>query len=142
MAYAVKKDIDDRYADVPYPMIPDPENPDDEIVDMKAVDNALADAAQEIDPYLAVRHSLPLADPPGILVRLSVDIALYRMIPDALGNTEERRQRYEDAVKTLKGIASGTMVLGIEEPGTSSGGGVTVAGPERLFGRNAMGGVL
>ncbi|MCP3942483.1 MAG: DUF1320 domain-containing protein [Desulfobacteraceae bacterium] len=141
MAYATKQDIDDRYDDVNYPMMPDPGNQDEEIVDEGGIEKALADAAAEIDPYLAVKHSLPLADPPEILVRLSVDIALYRMVADALGNTEERRQRYEDALKTLEKISSGTMVLGIEETEASPNGGVTVSGPRRLFSRSTMAGL-
>ncbi len=141
MAYATKADIDGRYKDVNYPMIPDPNDPDEEIADEAAIEKALADAAQEMDPYLAVKHTLPLVDPPELLVRLSVDIALYRMVSDALGNTEERRQRYDDAVKTLKSIASGTMVLDIEETEASPNGGVTFSGPGRLFNRNTMAGL-
>ncbi len=141
MPYATKQDIDDRYDDINYPMMPDPQDPDEEIVDGAAVEKALADAAAEIDPYLAAKHSLPLADPPEILVRLSVDIALYRMISDAIGNTEERRQRYEDALKTLGRISSGIMVLGIEETEASPNGGVTLSGPGRLFSRDTMAGL-
>lgn len=141
MAYATKQDIDDRYEDVNYPMMPDPENPDEEIVDTGAVENALADAAAEMDPYLAVKHNLPLAEPPALLTRLSVDLALYRMIPDAVGNTDERRQRYEDAIKTLEKIASGTMALGIQETEDTPSGGAVVSGPGRLFSRTTMAGL-
>jgi len=142
MAYAVKQDIDDRYDDIIYPMIPDPDDPDQEIIDENSVNNALSDAAAEIDLYLCVKHNMPLTQTPPLLVRLSVDIALYRMTRDAVGNSEERRQRYEDAVKTLERIAAGAMALGIEETEETPSGGVVIEGPGRLFSRKTMGGIL
>ncbi|MCG8637059.1 MAG: DUF1320 domain-containing protein, partial [Desulfobacterales bacterium] len=102
---------------------------------------ALDDAAGEIDPYLRGKHTLPLADPPELLTRLSVDIALYRMVDDALGNTDERRKRYEDALKTLGRISSGAMVLDIEDTEPSASGGVVISGPGRRFTRDTMAGL-
>ena len=142
MAYAALEDIESRYNDVVLPMMENPENPDEEIVDDGAVAQALDDAAAEIDPYLQVKHNLPLTEVPDLLVRLSVDIALYRMPLDAVGNTDERRKRYEDAVKTLERIAGGGIALGIAETEETPSGGVSVSGPGRLFSRDSMAGVL
>lgn len=71
--------------------------------------NALADADAEIDSYLAVRYTLPLAGTPVVLVRLASDIARYRLYDD--GVPETVRQRYEDAVSLLKRMASGDVLL-------------------------------
>lgn len=142
MAYATRQDIEDRYGSDVLPWIENPADPDgDEIVDEEAVNRAMSDAAAEIDPYLAVKYVLPLTENPDLLVRLSVDIAIYRITPDALGSTEERRQRYDDAVRTLKSIATGTMALGLSEPPASMGGGVVISGPERIFSRKTMAGL-
>jgi phage gp36-like protein len=64
------------------------------------------------------------------------------MVRDEVGSTDERRQRYDDAVKTLGRISAGTMALGIEEAGATPSGGVVVSGPERLFSRNSMKGIF
>ena len=84
------------------------------------LDRALADAAAEIDTYLAAKYDLPLTETPDILTRLAVDIAVYRLASAADVATEERRMRYEDAVKLLERIASGEASLGLASPGAPS----------------------
>lgn len=105
--------------------------------DTAAVDQAVVDASDEIDSYLAARYTLPLASVPGVLLeRLAADIALYRLSFDSGTLTDEKRRRYEDAVRLLQAIAKGTASLG---PAGSSdapppaAGGARGEAPGRLF---------
>lgn len=73
---------------------------------------ALDDASAEIDGYLAKVYELPLAEPyPSILRRLAVDIAIYRMSPSIGALTDEKRRRYDDAIRQLEKIAAGELDL-------------------------------
>lgn len=49
---------------------------------------------------------------PATLRRPCVDIALYHLAFSGLNRTGEHRQRYEDAVAWLKGVARGEITLG------------------------------
>lgn len=82
--------------------------------DEAAIQRALDDASAEIDSYLAARYALPLGTVPANLRRVSIDIALYRLMAlRALGDIEDSRKRYEDAVKYLAGLADGRVSLGL-----------------------------
>lgn len=120
--------------------------------DRDAVACAIVDAEAEVNSYVARRHPLPLpgvtdipdpeanASVPPELRRVAVDIAVYRLASEHDKLTEERRQRYEDAVKWLCMLAEGKVVLttGSVEPV----GGVTREGPDREFTRSKMDGLL
>lgn len=111
----------------------------DGIPDFGAVARALADAGDEIDSFLAVRYSLPLAATPGIVRRLCVDIAVYRLALSADVLTDEHRRRYEDALAHLKRLAKGEAVLPLPAEGedslTAGPRPVVTGGPARLFSR-------
>lgn len=81
------------------------------VIDDAVLDQALLDADAEIDGYLAVRYTLPLASTPPVLLRIACDVARYRLYDDAA--TEEVRNRYTDAVKWLAAIARGLVSLGM-----------------------------
>jgi phage gp36-like protein len=109
--------------------------------DPARLDTALADATGEIDAYLADRYLVPLANPPGVIVRACVDIAVYRLWGMARSSdVEDIRKRYEDVVRLLKLIASGDVVLDLPEkpvdPATGAGGGVFIGGPAPRLGGN------
>jgi phage gp36-like protein len=113
MAYATLSDLETRYGSDPIWQLADRD--DDGTLDAGVVESALADATHEINGYLAVRNSLPLATVPEMLVRLCADIARYRLWGDRA--TENIRQGYEDARDALRQLASGAAKLLIaEEP--------------------------
>lgn len=112
MAYATQTDIQARYGEDALYAVADRDG--DGGLDTEAIGRALDDATAEIDSYLAARYPLPLPVVPKIATILCVDIALYRLAPD--NRTDERRQRYEDAVKLLRAISEGKANLGITEP--------------------------
>ncbi len=90
--------------------------------DAALFDRAIADAGALIDGYLGGRYQLPLTSVPTLVVNLALVIAIYM----AHGSVapEKIRKDYDDALRQLQAIASGTMVLvdvaGAESAGTES----------------------
>lgn len=129
MIYATQQDIAERHGEELLLSLTDRDGTGE--VDTAAVERACADASAEADSSLAERYSLPLPSVPPVLVRVCVDIAVYRMASTADVATEEQRTRYEDAVALLRRIARGEAGLGIDTtPGPSSSG-VTFFGAKR-----------
>lgn len=130
MTYATQADLEIRFGSEELAQRSDRIN--GSVIDVAVVDRALADAEAEVDAYLASRYQLPLASVPAVLVRLTCDIAFYRLcdIPP-----EEVRKRYEDAVRDLKRAADGVLVIdGAVALGKSpSGIGVASRSPDRVF---------
>jgi phage gp36-like protein len=141
MAYATTQDIIDRYGEDQLLVLADRDG--DGIADQGVTSRALADADSEIDLYVGSRYDLPLAVVPSVLVQVAVDIAVYRMSPDAMTATEEVRTRYADARATLKSIAKGEVSLGPkpEKSGGQASSPAIVSGRPRVFGRGRGGGL-
>jgi len=89
------------------------------VINAAVAGRALADAEAEINGYLAVRHTLPLASVPPLLARIACDIARYRLWDDRA--SEEVRMRYEDARRVLEAIAAGRVTLGVTPPESPAG---------------------
>ena len=134
--YATQQNIIDRISNDSLLIIADRD--DDGAVDTAIVDEAISDATAEIDTYVAAKYDLPLAVVPKVLTRLCVDIAVYRLSVDADLGTEERRKRYEDAVKLLVRISEGKVSLGLEEPAVTTNGAASVTSNDRRFKRKSM----
>lgn len=78
-------------------------------IDDAVVAQAIADAAAEIDGYLASRYELPLAAVPTVLVLYACDIARYRLFED--GAYEQVVERYNTALRYLRDVAAGRVQL-------------------------------
>lgn len=120
----------------------------DQVTDPGVLTYALSQASGEMDGYLAQAYELPLAEPyPVMLVRLCVDIALYRLSPGVGPYTKEKRVRYDDAIRQLTMIAEGKLGIGLgpngEDPGISGAEAASDA-EARDFTRETMasGGIL
>jgi phage gp36-like protein len=139
MPYATQQDMVDQYGNDEVLVVADRDN--DDTIDAPVVSRALDDATDEINVYIAKKYSLPLPSVPGVLKRLCTDIAFYRLSSNAASYTEEKRERYKDAIKTLEHIASGKASLGlpVQQTPASSAGNVEVIAPERQFSRSKMG---
>ena len=107
MTYAVQQDLVDRFSAEELAQLTDRDQA--LVIDTDVLGRALADADAEIDGYLAARYSLPLATAPAALVRVAADIARYRLWADRA--SEAVRKRYEDAVRDLKAMSSGGIVI-------------------------------
>ena len=135
-SYATQQDIIDRYGEETLLLLADRD--DDQVIDGTVVDQALADASAEIDTYVAAKYPLPLPSVPDALVRLCVDIAIYRMAASSDVATEEQRKRYEDARTLLRRISLGESSLGLPEPPASTNEAVFVSSQKRRFGRGRL----
>ncbi|MEW6115378.1 MAG: DUF1320 domain-containing protein [Nitrospirota bacterium] len=92
-------------------------------VDQAKVDDAIAYADQIIDGYLRGRYTLPLSSVPGLIGKLSVDLAIFHLygrkfemeLPEGI------MARYKNAIKLLEQIQKGLLSLGIESSSTEAG---------------------
>ncbi|HDX1124368.1 DUF1320 family protein [Pasteurella multocida] len=87
----------------------------DKTLDVAKVQEALEDASQTIDSYLAGRYSLPLKQIPAVLERHCCYIARYFLEKNRA--TDQARKDYEDSIRYLEKVAAGTISLGISEQG-------------------------
>ncbi|QOF67441.1 DUF1320 family protein [Actinobacillus sp. GY-402] len=83
--------------------------------DSPKVTEALEDASQTIDSYLAGRYTLPLKSAPAVLERHCCYIARYFLEKNRA--TDQARRDYEDSIRYLEKVASGAISLGITEDG-------------------------
>lgn len=101
------------------------------------IDEALSDASEEVDGYLASRYTLPLDPVPGFLVRLTGNIARYYLHDDRA--SEEIEKRYRDSVKTLTAIADGKVSLGSDDPSPEGPGPIgTKSDCDRQFTKSSL----
>lgn len=80
-------------------------------LDEEKVQEALEDASQTIDSYLAGRYPLPLKVVPAVLERHCCYIARYFLEKNRA--TDQARQDYEDSLRFLEKVAAGTISLGL-----------------------------
>lgn len=140
-AYASALDLQDRYPERDLIQLTDP---DGAVLDVARLDRALADASAEIDGYLQGRYQLPLSQVPQHLALLACDIAMYRLqVLRPLGDIEDARKRYEDALHYLRQVARGEVQLGLSEQGVAApqGSGPEVISSTRTFTRESMRGL-
>ncbi len=92
------------------------------------ITRAIADSDAEIDGYCSTKYAdLPFSTVPVMIRKISVDIAIYNLFSRRRGATEDRLQRYKDAIKFLSNVANGTVSMGGDAPAEDSD-----AGPEAI----------
>nr|DAK31772.1 MAG TPA: head to tail adaptor [Caudoviricetes sp.] len=112
MSYANVTDLKKRYGEEE---LLDLARLSDGTLDEAKVDEALDDAVQTIDSYLAGRYTLPLNNIPAVLVRHCCYLARYFLEKNR--STDQARQDYEDSIRFLEKVASGTITLGLSDSG-------------------------
>lgn len=136
MAYAALNELIARHGETELVQITDVTRSGS--IDLAIVNRAIADADAEIDSYLAARYTLPLVTIPTALGRIACDVVRYRLYDKKA--PEEVRKRYEDAVKWLSAVASGSRDLGLppaQKP-AQTGGAVLFSGGGRVFSRGTL----
>jgi len=110
------------------------------VVDDDAVTRAIADADSEIDAYCGKRYSVPFSTVPPRVRKLSVDIAIYDLYARRKGAPEDRKTRYENAIRFLKDVAKGVATLGEDDPDGSPAEANTpdIDQSDRIFTRDKM----
>lgn len=110
-------------------------------VDQAVAVQALQSASNKIDGYVGAKYPLPLAEIPALLVDLCCDIARFNLFDRKA--SEEVRDRYNDAIKTLEGIAKGLIKLqvptGAEPPVRDTQ--TIIQSEPRRFSRSSMEGL-
>ena len=138
--YATIQNCVDRYGDDLITVLTDREKTG--LRNDERLEKALSDAGSEIDASLRQRYKLPLQGSPELLRRVEIDMALYRLASEADLGTEQRRQRYDDALKLLALLRVGKASLGLEGPAPEVARKVHSSGPDPVFGRDSMRGLL
>lgn len=134
MAYCTKQDLIDRFGETEVGRLSDRSMQG--IIDDAVLDQVVADADAEIDGYLAGRYRLPLASVPVLLRRIACNLVRFYLYTTAA--PEDVRAAYDDAVKSLRGIARGEISLGLDAVGGKqpSLGGVEIKSGGKVFGRD------
>ncbi|MFM2842833.1 gp436 family protein [Klebsiella pneumoniae] len=111
-------------------------------IDDEVLNGGLQRASATIDSYLSGRYPVPWPDTPGILVDKCCDIARYKLTGAETQNTEEIRERYEDAIRYLEQVAKGNITLGrLPDGSVAQGGSLSrFSSNGRVFGRDETGG--
>lgn len=110
MAYANRTDLARRFGEQEIASLEDPDNTGSGDVRVSA--EALDDATEEVNSYVAVRYALPLPTVPAPLSRACCDVARFRLYKDR--PTEEVKYRYERTIKWLEQLAAGKVLLTFE----------------------------
>lgn len=99
---------------------------------------AIEDADSEIESYCGERYSLPFSPVPVIVRKLSTDIAIYGLFARRQGAPEDRKVRYDNAVKLLLKLAEGTVTLGVSAPAETKSPRPQFIAPPRIFSRDKL----
>jgi len=112
----------------------------DGVADAPVVAMALKRASDVIDSYLSARFPLPITVVPDLLVDLCCDIARFKLCGAEVTETEEVRNRYKDALKTLALIRDRQIDIGLSDTGQipSETASVQVVGGSRVFDDETM----
>jgi len=137
MTYATQQDMIDRFGEDELISLTD--RNDVGVIDATVISRALEDAQDLIDVYLAkASYALPLTTVPRILKRISCDIARHSLYDE--DSTEQVDERFKEALKTLKSIASRDVELNIDgaKPATETGDAAVFQGDDPVFTMNNM----
>ncbi|NSW85500.1 MAG: DUF1320 domain-containing protein [Syntrophobacteraceae bacterium] len=140
MPYCTPADIRDRIDLRRLVQLTDDEG--EGIVDDSRIEKAIADADNEIDGYVGIRHAVPLPSPPPLLNKLSADLAVYHLYSRRGRVPEVHAERYRKAAGILEQIALGKISLGGSDPDgnppASDAPEMSCENPSRLFTRSSM----
>lgn len=142
MAYCTLAQLTERYSER---MLVDLSNREDAVAtepDVALFDRVIADAGALIDGYLKRRYALPLAATPDLVRDLALRISIH--YAHAHVAAPKIKEDYEQALKTLRDIAAGLIVLDIEggEPAPSGASEVRTNEPERPLSAATMKGYI
>ena len=115
MSYATKADMVLRFGAQELIQITDRERIGD--IDDSVLDRAIADAEAEINASLQDRYALPLTTVPPLVTRIACQLIRYFLYDN--GAPENVSVSATEARAVLKGIAAGTLRLGLDAAGAA-----------------------
>jgi len=107
-------------------------------------EDAIADAAAEINGYLAKRYKVPFKRPVPVITKYAKDIAAYNLVSRHGIDESEREKtfltRYNAAIKFLLEVAKGNVDIDTEENNAtqSAANGFRMNSEDRRFSRNNL----
>ena len=113
MSYCTVQNLIDRYSENELIQLSDNDNLGQ--VNEVVIDQSIADASSLIDGYLGGRYALPITPVPLSLVRIASELTRYYLQKGVIQDDVEKR--YQNTIKTLEKIASGTLSIGITATG-------------------------
>lgn len=140
MAYATTQDAIDLYGE-DY-ILTSVDRDEDGVADIPSFGDAITQGQSELDSYIGALYDLPLAAVPDVLVRFTVDTAVYISSMTAGTLTEEKTKRYERAIAWAKLVSEGKVSLGLDDEPETKGGGVVESSGTRVMTRTKMAGIL
>ncbi len=135
MAYSTQTDLLEQIPEDELIQLTD--DADAGAVDADAVTRAIADADAEIDGYCGSRYGVPFASTPVMIRKISVDIAIYNLYARRMGAPEDRKERYDNAIRFLRDVSKGVISLGGDAPDMDDDAGpdISVVKSDRIFTR-------
>jgi len=131
MSYCTEQQLIDRFGEQELIQLTDYDNVD--AINNDTLSRAIADAAAEIDGYLAERYTTPLASVPARIADIAASLVRCRLythdIPDEVAEGCKTARRW------LEGVAMGKWpVPGLaEKGGAETTGSPQVSAPGRVF---------
>ena len=142
MPYCTLQNLTDRYGEDVIRDLTDRAVPVAGAVDAAVVTEAIGNADAMIDGFVMARYALPFAVVPGMVKQLSEVIAFWNL--HRHGGSEKARLDYEDAMKRLSQIQSGSFILNAAgvEPAATPKGSVETNGVTPTFTGGSMDGLI
>ncbi len=140
MAYATQQDMLNRFGERELLALSDRDN--DGEINADVVAAALESADGEINAYVSARYALPMLNVPITVRDFACDIARYRLCGAEVTETEEVRNRYNDAIKFFDRVSKGLVRLGVDLASVppADSGAVKTSSPGRIFNDDSMAG--
>ena len=140
MSYSVQGDLLEQISEDKLIQLTD----DDDMgaIDTSVITRAIADADAEINGYCGTRYDVPFSPAPAMIRKLSVDIAIYNLYARRKGVPEDRRKRYDNALRFLRDVSRGLISMGSDAPAMDTDGGpeATTKKSDRSFTLDKMSG--
>jgi phage gp36-like protein len=118
MTYATQADMVKRFGDREMISLTDRDN--EGFINTSVLNDALESADSEINTYLHGHYPLPLTPLPTIVRDYACDIARFRLCGGEVIETQEVRNRYEDARSFFSKVADGKVSLGVNAQNQSA----------------------
>ncbi|MGR3981761.1 gp436 family protein [Pseudoalteromonas sp. 1181_04] len=115
MAYATITAMQQRFGERDLIYLSEREDGPVGVINTAVIEQAINDASDVINGYLAGRYELPLVTVPNLLEQFCCDIARYKLGTNDV--PEHVETRYKDAIKFLMSVAKGELSIGVDALG-------------------------
>ncbi|NNG44975.1 DUF1320 domain-containing protein [Pseudoalteromonas sp. NEC-BIFX-2020_002] len=115
MAYATITAMQQRFGERDLIYLSEREDTPADVINTAIIEQAINDASDVINGYLAGRYELPLVTVPNLLEQFCCDIARYKLGTNDV--PEHVETRYKDAIKFLMSVAKGELSIGVDALG-------------------------